>query len=144
MTELETAAVTALHKAETGEGRFEQFMELATQVARVSANHDEFVVRTAPALAAQRGLTTLLGRWGARMERAVGIGNEDDAIDAVKLRSQLEFVCGLYRDSVAYAALDEQRDSETDDALHGLACEFGIDPEPEIPRTHRWWCWPST
>jgi len=110
MTELETAAALALSNVESGKGPFEQFMWLAAQVARVPASGDEFVARTAPALAAQRGLTTPLGRWGGRIERASSFGNEEDVIEAVELRSQLEFVCVLYRDSVAYAALDDQRD----------------------------------
>ena len=88
MTELETAANRALENVETGEGRFDHFMDLVTQVAQIPGNHHEFVDCTAPAIARQSGLTTPLGRWAGRIARAVGFGNEDDAIGAVGLRTQ--------------------------------------------------------
>jgi len=118
-------------------------MELAAELARVPGSHAEFVAVTAPVIAAKVGLASPLERWAGRISRAVGFGNENDAIAAVRLRSELEFACDLYRDSAAYPAFDEQHDSETDDALAQLAIDFGIDAEPGIPRSHRWWRWPS-
>lgn len=144
MTELEESAERALRDVESDGTGFARFMTLVENVARSPGNHDEFVSRTACALAAQMRLTTPLGQWAGRIARAIGFGNEDDTIEAVKRRSQLEFARELYRGSAAQGALDDQQDSESDDTLMERAVEFGIDPEPGIPRSHRWWRWPTT
>jgi hypothetical protein len=143
MTEIEKEAESALRAVEPDGTGFAAFMQAIQRVVTEPGNHAEFVAQTAPAFQGRDGARSAFRRWAERIFRSINFGNEDDTIDAVARRSQLEFAYDLYKGTVAEEAFDNERDEEQDDLLAERARDFAIDPPPGIPRSHRWWRWSS-
>jgi len=141
MTELEQNAEAALRAVEPDGTGFAAFMAMLQKVATEPGDHAEFISKTAGALVGPDGARKAFRRWAERIFRSINFGNEEDTIDAVARRSQLEFAYELYRGTPAKETFENERDDETDDMLAERAIEFLIDPPPGIPRSHRWWRW---
>ena len=141
MTDLEQNAEAALRAVEPDGSGFAAFMMMLQKVAMEPGDHAEFVARIAPSFVSFESGRKAFRTWAERIFRSINFGNEEDTIDAIARRSQLEFAYDLFKGTPAAETFGDERDDETDDMLAERAVEFFVEPPPGIPRSHRWWRW---
>jgi hypothetical protein len=97
-----------------------------------------FVERTAPIVRIDTGLTSWIHRvYDAAQSRS---SDTEDHRRALKMRSDLEFLKDLYRDSVAGHRVAEIETAETDQNLQEWGTEQPLDEiPPGFPPSHVWW-----
>jgi len=97
-----------------------------------------FIERTAPIVRMDNRLTSWIHRvYDAAESRS---SDEDDYVRALGMRSDLQFFCDLYRDSVAAYYVSGIEPVETDANLREWSADQYIDDVPPgIPASHVWW-----
>jgi formylglycine-generating enzyme required for sulfatase activity len=122
----------------TRHGRFAQFMQAVEDLVETGGDRAGFVARTAPLIAAaQRDFD----RWVEVYTTGIYSGGEEDALESLQRRTQLEYARDLYRGTVAEPMFETLADEEGDDDLRARADHLALDPPPGVPRSHRWWRW---
>jgi len=122
-----------------------QFGREIGDIGRALTQHPEhaskartFVDRTAPII--ERDLR--LARWIGRVYAAAESRSSDteDYVDALAMRSALEFFRDLYRDSVARDYVAGIETDFTDENLKEWGAQQYLDTiPPGIPESHVWW-----
>ena len=120
----------------TRHGRFAQFMQAVEDLVHTGGDRAVFVARTAPLIAAaQRDFD----RWVAVYTTGIYSGGEDDALESLRRRTQLEYAQDLYRGTVAEPMFENLADDEGDDDLRARADQLALDRPDGVPPSHRWW-----
>jgi len=97
-----------------------------------------FAAMTAPLIAATKQARR---RWVDGFLDGITCGSEEDAIESLHRRTQLEVAREIYRGTVAAEYFENITDDEGDDAQHGRAVDYQVDAPAYVPRSHRWWLW---
>lgn len=118
---------------ETRHGQFARFMRQVEDLLEHSADRAVFVARTAPLIP---GAVADLRRWTQGYVKGIHEGGEEDALESLHRRTQLEVARELYRGTAAAPLFDDIASDEGDDDLRERAHDLALDPPPYVPRSH--------
>jgi len=132
----ETLRAAASDDPDTRHGRFAQFMRMLQELVDTSGDRASFVARTAPLIEAAK---LEIDRWIDVLARGIYSGGEEEALESLLRRTQLEYARELYRGTDAERIFENIADDEGDDDLRARADLLALDRPDNVPASHRWW-----